>query len=48
MDRIHVFLRNNAFNIKVGMFMLESSSALCFIDTLQLIIKDPLFSEKLI
>ena len=45
MNRIHVFLRDNAFNMKAGMLMLESSSAPCFIHTLQLIIKDSLFSE---
>ena len=46
MDRIHVFLRDNAFNMKAGIYMLESSSAPCFIHTLQLIIKDSLFSEN--
>ena len=44
-DRIHVFLRDNAFNLKAGICMLESSSAPCFIHTLQLIIKDSLFSK---
>ena len=33
-DRIDVFLRESAFNMKAGMCMLESSSALCFIRTL--------------
>ena len=46
MNRIHVFLRDNAFNMKAGMLMLESSSAPCFIHTLQLIIKDSLFTES--
>ena len=45
MDRFHVFLRDNAFNMKVSICMLESSSAPCFIHTLQLIIKDSLFSK---
>ena len=45
-DRVHVFLRDNAFNMKAGICMLESSSAPCFIHTLQLIIKDSLFSEN--
>ena len=43
---IHVFLRDNAFNMKAGMLMLESYSAPCFIHTLQLIIKGSLFSES--
>ena len=46
MDRVHVFLRDNAFNMKAGICILESSSAPCFIHTLQLIIKDSLFSEN--
>ena len=46
MDLVHVFLRDNAFNMKVGICMLESSSAPCFIHTFQLIIKDSLFSEN--
>ena len=46
MDRVHVFLRDNAFNMKAGICMLESSSAPCFIHTLQLIIKDSLFLEN--
>ena len=46
MNSIHVFLRDNAFNMKAGMLMLESSSAPCFIHTLQLIIKDSLFTES--
>ena len=45
MDRIYVFLRDNAFNMKAGICMLESSTAPCFIHTLQLIIKDSLFSK---
>ena len=35
MNRIHVFLRNKAFNMKAGMLMLDSSSVPCFIYTLQ-------------
>ena len=35
MDRVHVFLRDNAFNMKAGICMLESSSAPCFIHTFQ-------------
>ena len=46
MNHIDVFLQNNAFNMKAGMLMLELSSAPCFIDMLQLIIKDSFFSEK--
>ena len=46
MDRVHVFLRDNAFNMKVGICMLEFSSAPCLIHLLQLIIKDSLFSEN--
>ena len=46
MNRIHVFLRDNAFNMKAGMLGLESSSAPCFIHTLQLIIKGSLISES--
>ena len=38
MNHIHVFLGNNAFNMKAGMLMLESSSASFLIHTLQLII----------
>ena len=45
-DRTHVFLRDNAFNMKAGICMLESSSAPCFIYTFQLIIKNLLFSES--
>ena len=43
MDLIHVFLRDNAFKMKAGICMLESSSAPCFIYTLELITKDSLF-----
>jgi len=46
MDRIHVLLRDNAFNMKAGICMLESSTAFCFIHTLQLIFKDSLFLEN--
>ena len=46
MNRIHLFLRDNTFNMKAAMLMLESSSAPCFIHTLQLIIKDSLFTES--
>ena len=46
MNRIHVFLRDIAFNTKAGMLMLESSSASSFIHTLQLLIKNSLFSES--
>ena len=46
MDRVHVFLCDNEFKMKAGVCMLESSSAPCFIHTLQLIIKDSLFSEN--
>ena len=45
-DRIDVFLRESAFNMKAGMCMLESSLAPCFIRTLQLMIKGSLFLEK--
>ena len=45
-DHIHVFLCNNSFNMKAGMCMLESSSAPCFIRTLQLITKGLLFFEN--
>ena len=38
--------RRHAFNMKAGICMLESSSAPCFVHTLQLIIKDSLFSEN--
>ena len=48
MDRIHILLRNNAFNMKAGICMLESSTAPCFIYTFQLINKDSLFSENII
>ena len=46
MNRIRVFQRDNAFNMKAGMLMLESSSAPCFIHTLQVIIKHSLHSEN--
>ena len=42
----HVFLHDNAFNMKAGMLLLESFSVPCFIHTLQLIIKDSLFTEN--
>ena len=45
-NRILVFLRDNAFNMKAGMLMLESSLATCFIHTLKLIIKDSLSPES--
>ena len=48
MDRIYVFLRDNAFNMKAGICMLESSTAPCFIHTFQLINKDSMFSENII
>ena len=38
--------RRHSFNIKAGICVLESSSAPCFVQTLQLIIKDSLFSEN--
>ena len=41
MDRIHVLLCDNAFKMKAGIYILESSSEPCFI---QLIIKDSLLS----
>ena len=43
MDRIHVLLRDNAFNMKDSICMLESSASFCFIHTLELIFKDLLF-----
>ena len=46
MDCIHVFLLDNAFNSKAGIWLLESSSAPYFIHTLQLITKDSLFLEN--
>ena len=46
MVRIHILLRDNAFNMKAGIRMLESSLTPCFIHKLQLIIKDSLFSEN--
>ena len=46
MDRINILLRGNAFNMKAGICMLESSSAPYFIHTLHLINKDSLFSEN--
>ena len=46
MDRIHVLLRDNAFNMKVCICMLESSTALCFIYTFQLTFKDSLFLKN--
>ena len=48
MDCIHVFLRNNAFNMKAGICMLDFSLAPCFIHTHKLIIKDSLFLENII
>ena len=48
MDRIHILLRDNAFNMKAGICMLESSTAPCFIHTFQLINKDSLFLENII
>ena len=47
-NREHDFLHNGAFNMEVGMLMLEPFSALFFIHTLQLMIKDWLFSENII
>ena len=46
LNRIHVFLRDKAFNIKANVLMLESSSVPCLIQTLQLIIKGSLFSKS--
>ena len=46
MSRVHVFLRDNAFDMKAGIVLLDSSSATCFIHTIQLMIKDSLFSEN--
>ena len=46
MDRIDVLLRDNAFNIKAGICKLESSTAFCFIHTLQSTFKDSLFLEN--
>ena len=46
MNRVHVFLRDNAFDMKAGIVLLDSSSATCFIHTIQLMIKDSLFSEN--
>ena len=46
MESIHVFLLVNAFSMKAGICMLESSLGPCFIHTLQLIIKELLFSEN--
>ena len=46
MDRNHVLLRDNVFNMKAGIYMLESSIAFCFIHILQLIFKDSLFLEN--
>ena len=48
MDRIHILLRDNAFNIKAGICMLESSTEPCFIYTFQLMNKYLLFSENII
>ena len=47
-DRIHILLCNNVFNMKTGICMLETSTATCFIHTFQLINKDSLFSESII
>ena len=46
MYSIYVFMRDNAFSMKTGMLLLDFSAAPCFIQTLQLIIKDTLFSEN--
>ena len=46
MDRIHVLLCDNAFIMKAGIYMLESSTAFCFIHTLKLIFKDSLFLKN--
>ena len=46
MDRIYIFLRDNAFKMKSDICMLESSSAPCFIHTIKLIIKGSLFLEN--
>ena len=46
MNRIYVFLRDNAFDMRACMLFLESFSASCFTHTLQLVSKDSLFLES--
>ena len=46
MSRVHVFLRDNAFDMKAGIVLLDSSSAPWIIHTIKLMIKDLLFSEN--
>ena len=45
LNRVHVFLQDNARKIKLVISLLKSSSVPCFIHTLQLVIKDSLFVD---
>ena len=46
MDCVHVFVRDNAYNIKLGESLLQSTSVPCFIHTIQFIIKYSLFEAN--
>ena len=46
LDRVNVFLRDNARNIKKVISLLKTSSVPCFIHKLQLVINDSLFEDN--
>lgn len=45
LDRVHLVVRDNAYNMRLGMSLLNTNSLPCFIHTLQLVIKDSLFED---
>ena len=47
-EQVHIVVRDNAYNMQLGMELLEMDNMPCFIHVLQLIIKDSLFSQRAI
>ena len=45
-NQVHLIVRDNAYNMRLGMVLSNIASIPCFIHTLQLIIKDSLFADK--
>ena len=43
-EQVHIVVRDNAYNMQLGMELLKMDSMPCFIHVLQLVIKDSLFS----
>ena len=45
-NQVHLIVRDNAYNMRLGMVLSNIALTPCFIHTLQLIIKDSLFADE--